>query len=167
MPKQKLNIKSSIVDANNYLNGVFLSFYFLNRELYLEQRLINIFSSCFSFHKANYHSNERKTCHCNILKNIILKTSSKPNIVVIISVTSIMNNIATSIAYIHSFNSPLNKTLHYAISITSIEVELFVLRYGINQAVLSRNDSYQCHNIFCWQLGIIRMIVSNWVWIFI
>ena len=43
MPKQKLNIKSCIVDANNYLNGVFLSFSSLNRELYLEQRLINIF----------------------------------------------------------------------------------------------------------------------------
>ena len=82
---------------------------------------MNIFSSQFLFHKANYHFNESKTHHCNILDNIMFNTSSDPNIVVVVSDTSIKNNIATSITYIHLFNSLLKKMLYYTISITSTE----------------------------------------------
>ena len=132
MLKQKLNIKSSIVDANNYLNRVFLLFDSLNRELHLRQRLIDIFFSFFSFHEANHYFNESKICHCNILNNIMFNVTLEPNIVVIISNASIKNNVATSITHIHLFNSLLKKILHHTINITLTEAELFALRYRIN-----------------------------------
>ena len=50
--KQQTATKSSIVDANSHLNGIFLSFDSLNKEFYLENRLVNSFSNCFSCHKA-------------------------------------------------------------------------------------------------------------------
>ena len=55
----------------------------------------------------------------------------EPNTVIV----GIKNNIATSIAHIHSFNSPLKKTIYHTISITLMKAELFILRYGINQVV--------------------------------
>ena len=76
MLKQKLNIKSSVVDANNHLNSVFLSFDSLNREIHPEQILIDIYSSCFLFHKADCCSNESKTHYCNTLDHIMLNTLS-------------------------------------------------------------------------------------------
>ena len=130
--KQQRTIKNSIVNANNHLNKVFSSFNFLNRELFPGKRLINTFSSYILFHKADCCSNESKTHYCNNLDNIMIKALTKPNIVIIISDTSIKNNVATSIAHIYSFNSPLKKTLHHTINITSIEVELFTIRYSIN-----------------------------------
>jgi len=48
---------------------------------------------------------------------------------------SIKNNVTTFITHVHSFNNSLKKTLHHAIDITLIEMELFALRYGINQAI--------------------------------
>ena len=39
------------------------------------------------------------------------------------------------IAYIYLFNSLLKKTLHHAINVMTIEVELFTIRYEINQAI--------------------------------
>ena len=54
---------------------------------------------------------------------------------------SIKNNIATSISHIHIYNKPITKTLHYTLNIISTEVELFVIRYGINQATNNNNIS--------------------------
>ena len=48
--KQWLKIKSSIVNTNNHLNGIFLLFDSLNSKISPDFRLINIFSSYFSFH---------------------------------------------------------------------------------------------------------------------
>ena len=48
--KQRLKIKSSIVDVNNYLNRISSSFNSLNSEFSPGFRLINNFSSCFYFH---------------------------------------------------------------------------------------------------------------------
>jgi len=48
--------------------------------------------------------------------------------------TSIKNNITTSISHLHSANWPLIKTVHHALFVTSMEVELFAIRCGINQA---------------------------------
>jgi len=45
------------------------------------------------------------------------------------------NNVALSIAHIYFFNNSLKKTLHHAISIISIETELFTIRCEISQAV--------------------------------
>ena len=45
--KQRLKIKSSIIDANNYLNGIFSSFNYLNSKFFLRSRLADNFSSFF------------------------------------------------------------------------------------------------------------------------
>ena len=132
--KQQVIIKSSIVDANNYLNGIFLSFNSLNREFYLGNRLVDFFSDCFSIHKADCNLEESKSHYCSHLDNVILTASSNLSIIIVVSDTSIKNNVATSIAHVYSFNNPLRKILHHTINITTMKVELFAIRYGINQA---------------------------------
>ena len=52
-PKQQLNIKDSIVNTNNRLNGVFSSFNPLSIEFSPGDRLIDIFPSHFSFHSPD------------------------------------------------------------------------------------------------------------------
>jgi len=130
--KQQQKIKSFIVDANNCLDGIFSSFDSLNSKFQPGLRLIDIFSSCLSFHKADYHSNESKIAHCNKLNELIFNTSLEPNTVVVVLDASIKNNIATSIAHVYFFNNLLKKTLYHAINITSMEAELFAIRCGIN-----------------------------------
>ena len=54
---------------------------------------------------------------------------------------SIKNNCATSISHIHLVNSPLTKTIHHALFVTSTEAELFAIRCSINQACSKDNIS--------------------------
>jgi len=58
-----------------------------------------------------------------------------PNTILIISNTSIKNNVTTLILHICSSQNILAKTIYYVIKITSTEAELFSIRYGINQAI--------------------------------
>lgn len=104
------------------------SFDSLNTEFHLGNRLIDSFSSHFSFHKADCSLEERKSHHYSHLDNIMLNASSDPSIVVVISNASIKNNIVISIAHVYSFNSPLKKTLYHIINVTTIEAELFAIR---------------------------------------
>jgi len=65
-----------------------------------------------------------------------LEVSSDNKAAIVVSDASIKsNNVTTSVAYIHSYNNPVRKTVYYAINIISIGAELFVLRCGINQAI--------------------------------
>ena len=132
--KQQTAIKSSTVDINNHLNENFPSFDSLNREIHLGNRLVNSFSDCFSFYKANYSSEESKSHYYSCLDNIVFTTSFKLFIVVVISDASIKNNIVMFITHTYSFNNSLIKILHHAINVTIMEVELFAIRCGINQA---------------------------------
>ena len=118
------------------------SFDSLNTEFYLGNRLIDSFSSHFSFHKADCSLEESKSHHYSCLDNIMLNTLSDLSIVVVISNSSIKNNIAISIAHVYSFNSPLKKTLYHIINVTTIEAELFAIRYGINQAIQISGTSH-------------------------
>jgi len=61
---------------------------------------------------------------------------------IIVSDTSIENNVAFSISHIHFFNNILKKTLHHAINITPTETELFAIKYSTNQVVQVQNVSY-------------------------
>ena len=133
--RQQQKIESSIVNANNSLNGIFPSFDSLNSKFQLGLRLIDIFSSHFSFHKADHCSDESKIAYYNKLDKLIFNTSLEPNTAIVISDASIKNNVTISIAYVYFFNNPLKKILHHAINITLIETELFAIRCRINQAV--------------------------------
>ena len=53
----------------------------------------------------------------------------------VISNIIIKNNITTSILHVYMGHNILAKTIHYAINATLTKVELFTIRYGINQAV--------------------------------
>jgi len=130
--KQQEKIKSSIIDANNCLNRIFLSFNSLSNEFHPGSRLIDIFSSHFFFYKADHYNKETRTAHYNKLNNLVLNMSSEPNIIIVISDISIKSNVVTSIIHIHSFSSFIKKILHHAINITSTEAELFATRCGIS-----------------------------------
>ena len=102
--KQWQNIKSFVSNSNSHLNCIFPLFDSLNEEFCLGSRLSDSFSSHYSFHEANYHSNKSKRAYCCKLNKLVFDASNKPNTIIIISDTSIKNNVAIFIAYVHSFN---------------------------------------------------------------
>jgi len=76
------------------------------------------------------------------LKRYILQALADLKTAVVVSDTSIKDQVTTSIAHIHSFNNPIIKTHHYTINITSTEAELFVIKCGINQATQIANINH-------------------------
>ena len=58
--KQQLNVKGSIVDANNRLNEVLPFFISFSIEFLSGNRLIDIYPSCFSFHSMDKSKKGRK-----------------------------------------------------------------------------------------------------------
>ena len=155
--KQRLKIKSSIVDANNHLNDIFPYFDSLNSKFSSGSRLIDIFSSHFSFYQADCKDKETKASHSCKLNNIIFNMSSYSNLIIIVSSTSIKNNITISIMHIYLHSNSIKKTLHHAISITSSKAKLFTIKYSINWAIqfskvsciiVITNSIYTAHWIF-------------------
>ena len=73
------------------------------------------------------------------LDNITFQASTDSKTVVVVSDTSIKNQVATSIAHIHTHNGPVIKMIYYAINVTLTKAELFVIRYSINQAIRLSN----------------------------
>jgi len=137
--KQQLKVKSSIIDANNRLNGVFNSFDSFNNKFSPRNRLIDIYPSCFTFHHSDRkNSNTRKT-YLYHLDEIVISISINPKMAVIISNVSIKNQVTTSIAHVHTHDSPVIKTIYHAINITSTKAELFAIRCKLNQAIWLTN----------------------------
>ena len=127
-------IKEPIVNIDNRFNEVFPLFDPFNKEFSLGSYLIDIFHSCFLFHCFNKQSDQNIKSHICFLNNITIKSSSDPSYALVISNASIKNNIATSISHIHVHDKPDIKTIHHAVNIITTEVELFAIRYSINQA---------------------------------
>lgn len=140
--RQQLKTKSSIVDANNYLNGIFLYFDFFNSEFSSDFRLIDNFFSHFSFYQESYKNKESKATHLCNLNNIFSNTLVDSKSIIIVSDANIRNIIVISISYIYSHLNDVKKTIHYAVNIISAEAELFVIRYGINQAIQILEATY-------------------------
>jgi len=107
-PKQWLNVKEFIVDANNRLNWVFPSFIPFSSEFLPGNRLIDIYPSRFSFYSINKYEKGRKV-HIQKLGNLTLQVSDDSKIAIIIFDVSIKNQVATSIAYIMSIMIQLSK----------------------------------------------------------
>jgi len=135
MSIQQLKIKSSIVDANDYLNGIFSLFNSLNKELFPSSRIIDMFFSHFLFYQANYKYQESKSAHLWKLNDIVIKVLANTNSVIIVFDVSIRNNIVIFITHIHSYSKPIKKAIYYVVNITTTKVELFTIRCGINQVV--------------------------------
>ena len=60
---QQERIRSPIVDIDNRFNEVFPSFDSYNSEFSPGSRIIDIFSSCFSFHSFSKHSKDNLISH--------------------------------------------------------------------------------------------------------
>ena len=133
--KQWYKIKSSIIDSNNWLNKVFSAFNRLHKKLSSSFRLVDNFSNCYSFYTVNWKNTEVKNAYLCFLDKIFDNSLSNFNTVLVISDASVKNNITTLILHIHQGSNIIAKTIHYAINVTFTEMELFSVRYGINQAV--------------------------------
>ena len=133
-PYQRKLIKDPIIDMDNRFNKVFSSFDPHNQEFSPGSRIIDTFSSWFSFHSFNKHSKNNLTLQSYQLDDLLIVASLDPSYALVITDTSIKNNVATSITHIYIYNKPVIKTLHHVVNITTTEAELFTIRCGINQA---------------------------------
>ena len=140
--KQCQKLKSSVVDSNNHLNSLFSLFNNLHKELLSGFQLVDNFSDWFFFHIVNYKDKGTINTYIHNLDKIYVDSCLDPKIVIIISNVSIKNRIATSISYVHYSYNIYTKKIHHAINVTFTKVELFTIRYGINQAIQVENATY-------------------------
>jgi len=124
-----LKIKSSIINTNNCLNKVFP---FLNKELSLGFHLVDTFSDCFYFYSVNQKDADAIISHQNKLDSIYGDSLINLDTVLIISDTSVKNNMATLILYIYRGQEIITKSIHHTINITFSETELFGIKCSIN-----------------------------------
>ena len=105
-------------------------------------RLINLFSSCFSFYFSNRKYTKTRKTHLQKLNEIVFNGLADPKTTIVILDASIKNKVAMSIAHIHVHNFPVVKTIYHNINITSTEAELFTIRCRLNQAIQLTNIEY-------------------------
>jgi len=120
---------------DNKFNKVFPSFDPLNVKFSPGSYLIDIFPSCFSFHSYIKQKKNNLENHTNQLNDIATSSSLNHLHTLVISDAGIKNNIAMSISHIHIYDRPIVKMVHHATNVTTTKVELFTIRYSINQAV--------------------------------
>jgi len=121
------------------LNRVFPSFDPFSSEFSPRNRLIDIFSSYFSFHSTNRRSEESIKVYIRKPNKITFQASTNPKIAVVVSNASIKNQVTTFIVHVHTYNSSVIKMIHHATNVTLTETELFAIRCGINQAIQLSN----------------------------
>ena len=137
--RQRNIAKGHLIDSSNKIYGIFPSFSPLHPEFVLGSQIIDNFLNRFSFNLAS--KKEKDKIHFQELNEMVLCFSSFPSTALVVTDASIKNDIATSISHVHSANQPLIKIVHYAAFVTSIETELFTIRYSINQACIKENMS--------------------------
>ena len=129
--KQSLHLKSPLIDMNNRCNEFFPSFSLLDKKISPGNCLHDIFPNHVSFH---WRFQDVKVQIWK-LNNIVIASLSDPSLYIVVLDASIKNQVATSISHIHLFDWLVVKTLYQAVNISIIEVELFAIRCGINQAI--------------------------------
>ena len=138
---QRSLTKGHLIDSSIKSYGIFPSFSPLDPEFFPGRRIIDNFSNRFSFNLVNKKDkNPNETC-AQKLDEMVLQNSLSPHSAIMITNTSIKNNIAMSISHTHSVNQPLTKTVHHVSFVTTTEAELFAIRYSINQACSINNVS--------------------------
>ena len=140
--KQRLKIKGPIVDVNNRLNRIFNSFDSFNNKISPRNRLIDPFSSCFSFYFSNRKCTKTRKTHLHKLDEIVFNTLANPKTAIVILDASIKNKVSMSITHIYVHNFPVVKTIYHTINITFTEAELFAIKCGLNQAIQLTNIEY-------------------------
>jgi len=124
--KQRLKVKGFIIDANNCLNGIFPAFNPLYKELTFGFQLVDTFSNCLSFNTVDHKINNVKVAYLCKLNKISLQNTYT---VVVVSDTSVKNNVTMSIAHIHLRQNIIAKTIHHAINITLSKMKVVNLIY--------------------------------------
>ena len=136
--RQRNITKGHIIDTNVKSYGIFPSFDSLYQEFTPGNQLFDKFSDCFSFNLVNKKGKENN--RAQELDDLVLHNSAFSTTLVVTD-TSIKNDITTSVAHIHQTNVPLIKTVHHVVFVTSSEVELFAMRCRINQVYSKDNIS--------------------------
>ena len=113
----------------------FLLLILFHKELSSSFWLVDNFSDCFSFYTVNCKDKKIKDIYIYNLNKVFKDSLSDSKKFIVISDTSIKNNIAMWISYVCMGHKILAKTIHHAINVTLTEVELFAIRCEINQAV--------------------------------
>jgi len=126
---------------DNRFNKVFPFFNPFNSEFSSGSRIIDNFSSHFSFHSFSKYSDDNPISHICMLDNLTIVLSKDLSCTLIITNASIKNNVAISIAHIYICNKAIVKTLHHVVNITNIKAKLFAIRYSINQATNTQGIS--------------------------
>ena len=139
MNRQKNIAKDHLINSCNKAYDIISSFSPLNWEFTSGFHLTDNFSDYFSFNLVN--KKEKDKIRIQELDEMVLRISSSPSTVFVVTDASIKNDIATSILHIHSANYSLVKTVHYAAFITNTEAELFAIRCSINQTCIKENVS--------------------------
>ena len=140
--KQKLKVKSSIIDTNNRLNGIIYSFDPFNNEFSPGNRFIDMFPSCFSFYLSDRKSALKLERY--IFANS-MKSSSMLQLILKQQLSYWMWVSKTKLLHLllmFTFMIPLSSKLSTMLSITSTKAELFAIRYELNQAIQLSNIEY-------------------------
>ena len=138
---QKNIAKDHLIDSCNKAYGIFPSFSFLNPEFFPSSCIMDNFSDRFSFNLVNKKDKDKDKIHAQELDNMVLWNSSSHHTALVITDVSIKHDITTSISHVHIANHLLTKPVHHAVFVTSMEAELFTIRYSINQACSKENIS--------------------------
>jgi len=102
---QRALTKGHLIDASIKSYGIFPSFSPLDSEFFPGRRIIDNFSNRFSFNLVNKEKDKNhKKNHAQELDEMVLHNSLSPLSAIMITDTSIKNDIATSISHIHSVN---------------------------------------------------------------
>ena len=124
---------------DNRFNEVFPSFVSFHPRFFSSNRVIDIFSNCFSFNLFSKQKDDSLKMYIYQLNSLAIESSSIPLNALVIMNTSVKNNIAIFIFHMHIYNKPITKTLHHVVHVMSIKAELFAIRCSINQ-VTSHNE---------------------------
>jgi len=95
--RQKAKIKSHLVDSNKRAYGTFPSFSLLHPELSPDVRIIDTFLDRFSFNYSGKSDNQ----HLQQLDSMVIEALLLQSTAIVVTDTSIKNNIATSILHMH------------------------------------------------------------------
>ena len=118
-----------IIDMDNRFNKVFSFFDLFNPEFSPSFRIVDNFSSHFSFHSFSKHNDDNLKSCTHILDNLAIMSSEDSFCTLIVTNASIKNNVTIFIVYIHIHNKDIIKTLYHVVNVTSTEAELFIIRY--------------------------------------
>jgi len=138
--KQRSNLKSPIKDVNKCLNGV-RDYYNLLFSLFSPgSRVVDHFSSRFSFHSLPSLSNEDLFHYLwNLNQAFRSSQTSSHNITIIADGGIKKSQVATVVAYIWTDNSIIQHLQVNLINVTSIEAELMAIRLGLIPAIEKEN----------------------------